>query len=405
MGIPNPRSLNTSARTWGLGFLALLVSVCGHAHDSEEDLASAEIQDFSLDCDLSQYQLQPRSDREDLNHKAAEVVQLLESVEHEQLPRFNYCVGDAEMYSWTNVPGRRSGGIRLGDLSDVSRERAWDALRALLSENGFAKVELLATDIERASGAGTVADYTIAVFGNPRIDSAWGLQFDGHHIALNFLAHGNNLILAPLFLGAQPLTTNGQTPLSDEIHYGRKLFHSLSEEQRNAALKEGLVRRDVMAGSGSGHVDRGKDFSVEEFANVGIPLSELSDPQMDLARDLLEVYLSNLASPHAEEVHDAIEPKITSGFFTFSRLGDRVYYRIYIPDALLIEYDDVASDHLHTVMRLLDEQHLNDYGPFASNASQNTTPLLTLVQHYVHDRDHKDSTIFAERVSGAPTDR
>lgn len=405
MGIPNPRSLNASARTWGLGFLALLVSVCGQAHDSEEDLASAEIQDFSLDCDLSQYQLKPRSEREDLHHKASLIVQLLESVEHDELPRANYCVGDAEMYSWTNVPGRRSGGIRLGDLGDVSRERAWAALRALLSESGFAKVELLATDIERASGAGTVADYTIAVFGNPRIDSAWGFQFDGHHIALNFLVHGDNLILAPLFLGAQPLTINGQTPLSDEIHYGRKLFHSLSEEQRKAALMEGLVRRDVMAGSGSGHVDRGKDFSVEEFANVGIPLSELSDPQMDLAKDLLEVYLSNLASPHAEEVHDAIEPKITNGFFTFSRLGDRVYYRIYIPDALLIEYDDVASDHLHTVMRLLDEQHLNDYGPFASHASQDSTPLLTLVHHYVHDRGHKDSTFPAERVRGTPAAR
>lgn len=371
------------------------MSTTGTAHDDD---GAEVVQDFSLDCDLSQFQLQPRSEREDLNRKASLVVQLLESVDHEDRSQLNYCVGDREMYSWTNVPGRRPGGLRIGDLSEVSRERAWNALRALLSEQGFAKVELLATDIEKASGAGTVADYTVAVFGNPRVDSAWGFQFDGHHIALNFLVHGNDLILAPMFLGAQPLTINGSTPLNDEIHYGRKMFHSLSQEQRKIALQDGLVRRVVMAGSGPGHIDQGKDFSVEEFADIGIPLSDLSEPQMELARDLLAVYVLNLASPHAEEVQDAIEPKLTDGFFAFSQLGDRVYYRIYIPNTLLIEYDDVANDHLHTVMRLLDNTRLDDYGAFASKALPNSIPL-TLVHHFMNAEHHK---IYSEQSESHP---
>lgn len=395
MAISNTKTLCTASKTFLLAVLVLLISTTGTAHDDD---GAEVVQDFSLDCDLSQFQLQPRSEREDLNRKASLVVQLLESVDHEDRSQLNYCVGDREMYSWTNVPGRRPGGLRIGDLSEVSRERAWNALRALLSEQGFAKVELLATDIEKASGAGTVADYTVAVFGNPRVDSAWGFQFDGHHIALNFLVHGNDLILAPMFLGAQPLTINGNTPLNDEIHYGRKMFHSLSQEQRKIALQDGLVRRDVMAGSGPGHIDQGKDFSVEEFADIGIPLSDLSEPQMELARDLLAVYVLNLVSPHAEEVQDAIEPKLTDGFFAFSQLRDRVYYRIYIPNTLLIEYDDVANDHLHTVMRLLDNTRLDDYGAFASKASPNSIPL-TLVHHYMNAEHHK---IYSEQSESDP---
>ncbi|MXZ45152.1 MAG: DUF3500 domain-containing protein [Gammaproteobacteria bacterium] len=356
--------------------LALTLGQLGLAQDLDEDVAP-QSGEFSLDCDLSSFTLKPRSERKDLNHMATLVANLLNSVTNDQKRSLNYCVGDEEMHSWTNVPGRRPGGVRLGSLGEEAQQHVWTALRSLLSEEGFATVELLATDIERASGVGTVEDYTVAVFGNPMIDSAWGLQFDGHHIALNFLVHGDDLLLAPMFLGSQPLTVNGSTPLEDESQWGRELFESLSEEEQAQATVEGLVRGDVRAGSGNGHLDRGKDFPFDEFENVGIPLSNLSDEQLEVAGDLIDVYLFYLPSPHAENIRDAIKPKLTTGFFTFSQRGERVYYRIYVPDAILIEYNEESRDHLHTVMRLLDPKNLNDYGPFAWNAAR--------AVHTVHD--------------------
>ena len=355
------------------------------AHDSDEPIADAQIEGIA-ECDLSQFKLQPRSDSEDLEHISNAVAQFLQSVATDQMSRISYCLGDTEMYSWTNVPGRRPGGARLGDLSEVSQQRAWQALRSLLSQNGYSKVELLATDIERASGAGTVSDYTVAVFGNPVIDSAWGFQFDGHHIALNFLVHGNDLILAPLFLGSQPLTINGKTPLQNEIRLGRQLFEALNAEERKLATVQGLVRRDVVAGSGSGHIDQSKNLDYSIFYDVGIPLADLSESQRELSNQLVQEYLFNLSKPFADRVWDWVEGNLQNGFFTFSQLRDRIYYRIYIPDTILIEYDDVATDHIHTVTRLLDKESRSDYGPFAAVPSSNS--IRVLADHYRSSPDH-----------------
>ncbi|MXW54818.1 MAG: DUF3500 domain-containing protein [Gammaproteobacteria bacterium] len=365
--------------------VALLYMIGLHAEDADESSADSTIKGMA-NCDLSEYELPPRSDDEDLNQIAKAVTQFLQSVPTDEMSTTSYCVGDTEMYSWTNVPGRRPGGIRLGNLGEVSQKRAWMALQSLLSQDGFAKVELLATDIELASGAGTVSDYTVAVFGNPMIDSAWGFQFDGHHIALNFLVHGNDLILAPMFLGSQPLTINGKTPLQTEIQLGRQLFDALTSEEKEIATVQGLVRRDVVAGSGSGHIDQNRALDLSIFENVGLPLGDLSETQLELSKQLVGEYLFYLSQPFADRVWSWVEANLANGLFTYSQLEDRVYYRIYVPDTLLIEYDDVASDHIHTVTRLLDKQGRNDYGPFASNPSSKAA--LVLSDHYRSSPHH-----------------
>lgn len=362
-----------------------LGSVC-LAHDNDEPLLDVKIEGIA-ECDLSEYELQPRSDNALLNEISSAVVTFLQSIPADEMSGLSYCLGDTEMFSWTNIPGRRPGGIRLGDLSEVSEQRAWQALKSLLSQEGFAKIELLATDIERASGAGTVSDYTVAVFGNPSTDAAWGFQFDGHHIALNFLVHGNDLILAPMFLGAQPLTIDGKTPMQNEIRLGRQLFAALSAEEKKIATVEGLVRRDVVAGSGSGHIDQNRDLDPSIFVDVGIPLADLSESQKKLAELLVKEYLFNLSEPFAERIWDWVAKNMSNGLFTYSRLRDRIYYRIFIPDTILIEYDDVASDHIHTVTRLLNKQAHSDYGPFASMPSQNSVRVLS--DHYLNSPHHK----------------
>lgn len=370
----------------------LLVSNVAYAHDEDENPVGDSSTSDSLDCDLSQFTLQPKSEREDVNRLATLVAELRESIPQDQANSVSFCLGDQEMYSWTNLPGRRPGGVRFGDLSEASLEKAWSALGSLLSDRGFAKVKLLATDIERVSGVGTIDDYTLVVFGNPRVDSAWGLQFDGHHIALNFLVHGNDLILAPMFLGSEPLTYNGETPLENESQLGRKLFAALSEDQQAIAKVDGLVRSDVVVGSGRGHIDQGRNFDMQAFDGVGLPLLELPASEMKIAQDLVREYVFNLAPPFADTVWKSIEPHLSSGFFTFGQLRKRVYYRIYVPGVLLVEYDDVAIDHIHTVFRLLDKDGLNDYGLFALDTPKNSRIEL-LADHYLTSDHHNSKAV------------
>ena len=358
--------------------LLLAATICfgsAYAAQDVDDSSADNAIEGLADCDLSDYELPPRSDDESLTQIAKTVTRFLRSVPNEEMSRTSYCVGDREMYSWTNVPGLRPGGVRMGNLSEASQKRVWEALRSMLSEQGFAKVELVATDIERASGVGTTSDYTVAVFGNPLVDSAWGFQFDGHHLALNFLVYGNDLILAPMFLGSEPLSVDGKTPLQNEIRLGRQLFEALTAEQRELATVQGLVRKNVFAGSGSGHIDQNRDLDLSVFDNVGLAIGDLSESQLEVLKQLVKEYLFNLSQPFADRVWTWVETNLSNGLVTYSQLQDRIYYRVYVPDTVLIEYGDVEPGHIHTVTRLLNKQGRSDYGPFASSPTSNPVPV------------------------------
>jgi hypothetical protein len=119
------------------------------------------------------------------------------------------------------------------------------------------------------------------------------------------------------------------------------------------------------------------DLSV--FDNVGLSIGDLSKSQLEILKQLVREYLFNLTQPYADRIWAWVETHLTNGLFTYSRLQDRIYYRIYVPDTLLIEYSDVEHGHIHTVTRLLNKQGSGDYGPFASIPTSNS--VLVLSEH------------------------
>ena len=64
-----------------------------------------------------------------------------------------------------------------------------------------------------------------------------------------------------------------------------------------------------------------------------------------------------------------------------------MYYRIYLEDLLLIEYSDVATDHIHTVTRLLGQKPWKDYGGYASNEANNASIIAHLLTAEHHKED------------------
>ena len=46
--------------------------------------------------------------------------------------------------------------------------------------------------------------YNFALYGVPSIIEPWGWQLFGHHVALNVLVVGTQLVVSPVFLGAKP---------------------------------------------------------------------------------------------------------------------------------------------------------------------------------------------------------
>ena len=340
----------------------------------------------NTDCDTPSVAM---GERKSIKMITAAAARLASSLSEDLSQRARYCLGDAEQHAWTNVPGRRSGGVRLGDMDVDQQKLVWGLLDVFMSDAGYEKAHLIATDIEVASGAGPTDDYTVALFGDPANDGAWGFQFDGHHLALNFVVHADHVVLAPIFLGTQPLGVDDRYPLEYETSLGQVLISTLSPDERTSSQGVDLIGRDVRAGSGRGHDDRGRLYDVKDFDGVGVKVSELSQTSRVAVEGLVGTYLGNLTEPFSDEVLDEVLASMDGGFFTYETRGQRTYYRVYVPDVLLIEYNDVSHDHIHTITRLLGSDRLSDYGLWASNASPRTIAEHVLLadhhQHPVHD--------------------
>ena len=332
----------------------------------------------------------PVSNATDVQVLAKKTTNWVASLDQSLRQRAQYCLGDPEQHAWTNVPGRRSGGIRLGDQSEMQQDLVWNVLDGFLSDEGFWRAQLIATDIEVASGAGPTADYTVALFGDPSVEGAWGFQFDGHHLALNFVVHGDDVILAPAFIGTQPLSVGNEAPLGQATELGRSLIAMLNANERDLANAVDLLGRDVHAGSGRGQDDRGRLFDVNVFDGIGAPISALSESSKSAIVEIQSEYINNLSEPFAGRVRTKLESMLDAGFFAFEMDGERMYYRIYVPNGILIEYNDVSEDHIHTVTRLLGSDALSDYGMWADVQRE----TMTIEEHHLlaehHQRDLSD---------------
>ena len=310
----------------------------------------------------------------------------LSSLDETLVDQLRYCLGDTEMASWTNVPGKRSGGIQFRDMTVSQQRLAWNLLSTLLSKEGFFKARLIATDITAIAGATPEGSHTLVLFGDPVNDGAWGLQVDGHHLALNFLIQNSAIVLAPAFLGTQPRSVNGKFPLKTEASLGRKLIATLGDEERLAAKQDALIGRDVIVGSGRGQRDRGIDFDVTSFDGIGVRIGSLSTGSEVVVQTIMAAYVNNLATPFSNRVLNVIGATTDDGYVVYDERGSEIYYRIYVPNRLLIEYNDVSHDHVHTILRLLGDDVYSDYGAFAN---VDLGPR-TIAEHYHLAAHHRD---------------
>ncbi|MCH2101983.1 MAG: DUF3500 domain-containing protein, partial [Planctomycetes bacterium] len=109
-----------------------------------------------------------------------------------------FAMDDPERRSWSNLPhlmfARK--GVAFGEMSDAQRRAAHALLRTVLSSGGYLQVTgiMRGDDIlmegfakpEKGSLPMYGHDYYwVGLFGDPRGKGAWGLQLDGHHLALN----------------------------------------------------------------------------------------------------------------------------------------------------------------------------------------------------------------------------
>src|SRR5262245_12350417 len=122
--------------------------------------------------------------------------------------------------NWSNLPSGiyQRNSLRLGDLTPAKRAAALAVMQAVLSTEGYRKVNDIMNGDEvlrgtgggqtggRAGGPGRggrggiafgLAEYYIAFLGTPSTTTPWMIQFGGHHLAINVTIVGRENVVTP----------------------------------------------------------------------------------------------------------------------------------------------------------------------------------------------------------------
>lgn len=327
---------------------------------------------------------------------------------------------DDERRRWFFTPTDH-GGLSLAEMDSAQHRLVHRLVAAGLSEAGYNataviigqenvldRLEGFSVDFERDRGRDPLL-YWVAIFGDPTTDGSWAWRFGGHHVSLHFTLVGGRVVsTTPCFLGADPaaaplLGPHLHRPLGGAEDLGRELARSLDGGQAGRAILSPVPPVDIVGSNRTvltegdrslalPYVWRGRfeaeldrllaDMNDATAASLGledhheaslafsstpkgVPASALAEPQREMLRALLDVYIGRVADDLAEAWSARLAgPALDDLHFLWAgglETGDPHYYRIQ-GRSLLIEYDNAqrGGNHVHTVWRDLDRDFGGD---------------------------------------------
>jgi hypothetical protein len=276
---------------------------------------------------------------------------------------------------WSNIhPTLMRHGTALFEMSNDQRDRAFALLSESLSRDGFEEaldiMHLNETVQEMTGRPDEYGEdlYWLSIMGAPSAAEPWGWQWDGHHLIINYFVLGDQVVMTPTFLGAEPVHAQSgkyagvRVFKADEDH-GLALARTLSETQR---------AKTVIAPETSG-----EDFATAFRDNLvlnyaGIRYDELSGSQHDLLLRLVEYHVGRMGTGHAQLRVEEIKRHLKDTYFCWmgGMEGDSTfYYRVQSP-VIIVEFDHQRGiafrertkpykDHIHVIVRT---PNGNDYG-------------------------------------------
>jgi Protein of unknown function (DUF3500) len=264
-------------------------------------------------------------------------------------------------------------GACLEDLSAAQRELALALVAEALSAEGFETARnVMRLNHTIGEITGSWADfgewyYWLSFFGAPSAAEPWGWQLDGHHLIVNCLVLGDQVVLTPVFMGSEPVLAEtgryaGTRVFEAEEARGIALMRALSASQRDRATIGAQVLREVAAG-------QFKDNLVQPYE--GIRYDELTNEQQGLLTDVIEAYVGRMHPAYAAAKREEVRAHLAETHFAWrgeSGASGVFYYRVHSP-VLWIEFDHLpgialdndqpSRNHIHTVVRT---PNGNDYG-------------------------------------------
>ncbi len=312
-------------------------------------------------------------------------VGFLSSLSAEERMKTQYSFNDSLRRKWTNLPVGQvpRAGIAYGSLSDQSRLAYHRVLASVLASQGYLKTtsimaldDILNTLYQSAYDQHKISkdmltrmqnlkwaygNYFISVWGKPETDSQWGLNFGGHHMALNLSIVDQKISIPPFFIGTDPAEVKvdkyaGLRVLAKEEDYGFMLVNSLNSSQQSKAILKQQVPGDIITNPNSSQ-------RIDNY--YGLAAKEMDAAQQKLLRLIINEYLHNFEHFAAHAMEQKLQKSKMENVY-FAWIGSLEnnkphYYLINSPD-FLIEYDNVGfqkdGNHIHAILR----DKNNDFG-------------------------------------------
>jgi hypothetical protein len=331
------------------------------------------------------YSLQPNAAPTKPMVKAAS--ELLSSMSDEQRSAMMFPIDARQWRSWNNTPlWVYEFGLLMEMLPDVQRQAILQVVRASLSAHGFSMArdvmhlnQFLGELVQNTKMLGEWS-YRFSLFGRPSMTEPWGWHLYGHHLALNCFLLGEQMVLSPTFMGAEPPWADagplaGTHLFEDHEEAGLRVLRALSKRQQDKAIIYPSILSNDLPPERK-HTDDGRHWGGSFRDNRVIPYegisgADLTREQRKLILELVDVHVSTLPEGPRKARVDDVESHLGETHFAWiGGFGDdsAFYYKVHSP-VVLIEFDhhpgilltnkDPSRAHVHSIVRT---PNGNDYG-------------------------------------------
>lgn len=301
---------------------------------------------------------------------------LLNSLSNTQREKVSFAIDSDQWRRWSNVDNgiyiRQ--GVSLQQMSDLQQQKLFALLDASLSVKGMEQVRNIIKSEHTLKELNDLSPYLdeklyfITVMGEPSLTQPWGWQFEGHHLVINYFVLGDQVVMTPLFMGAEPVVAasgkyQGNVVLQQEQDLGLALMQQLSSEQQQKAIITDKRKTNTKATAN-------KDNLVLDYE--GLNAANMTSEQKTQLLELIKEYVDNINPNHADVKMRQVREHLDNTYFAWAGTTDNkavFYYRIHSP-VILIEFDhqapiategpdEATRNHIHTMVRT---PNGNDYG-------------------------------------------
>jgi hypothetical protein len=312
---------------------------------------------------------------------------LLSVLDEASRARLRHPIDATEWRKWSNPEFLiNDHGLRLDDLDERVRNAVLAVMEASLSAQGYAlardcmRMNAFLGELTHMQSILNEWSYNFLLFGEPSATAPWGWSLYGHHLALNCFVCAGQMVISPVFMGAEPNLFDagpyaGKRLFDAHEKLGLAFMRTLDTQLRaQATIYTGVDDPKVPAG----RITAGDQWHVggafHDNAIVpyeGVAGAALNASQRKQLMDLAAVFLDYLPSNPRQHKLQQIERHLDRTHWSWcGRHGDDdpFYYRIQSPVTML-EFDhhagiwltnqQPAKCHIHTVIRT---PNGNDYG-------------------------------------------